>query len=363
MKHIVIDARFIDSSTGRYAQKLIRNLAIIDQSNTYTIIVGVGDSRLLRLPENFKVVEIDAPIGTVKEQLKLLRLINKLKPDLVHFGMVQQPVLYRGRVVTTMHDLTTVRFRNPAKNPITFTLKQTVYKWVNKHAARKSDHIITPTEYVKHDVAQYAHIEPTKITTIYEAADKIIDPPEPVGEVAGSRYIMYVGRPLPHKNLGRLIAAFAMLKKSHPDLKLVIAGRKDLLMSKLEQNTNMKGIEGVVFTGYVSEGQLRWLYEHTAAYIFPSLSEGFGLPGLEAMIHGAPVIASKATCLPEVYDGAAKFFDPLEVEGMAEAINDVLTDEQLRKSLITKGKKHVAKFSWKRTTEQTLDIYKKILGI
>jgi glycosyltransferase involved in cell wall biosynthesis len=172
---------------------------------------------------------------------------------------------------------------------------------------------------------------------------------------------MYVGRPQPHKNLGRLIEAYAQLKQSNPDLKLVLAGKKDALYRQHERAVKRQGITGVVFTGFVSEGQLRWLYEHTAAYVFPSLSEGFGLPPLEAMMHGAPVVSSNATCLPEVNGDAAVYFDPLDVANMAGQIAKVLGSEKLRHDLIAKGRKQAAQYSWRRMAEQTLDVYERVL--
>jgi glycosyltransferase involved in cell wall biosynthesis len=172
---------------------------------------------------------------------------------------------------------------------------------------------------------------------------------------------MYVGRPTPHKNLPRLIEAFAQLQAKHPDLYLVLAGKKDANYKRIARDTKDKGIEQVVFTGFVTDGQLRWLYEHCAAYIFPSLSEGFGLPGLEAMANGAPVVSSNATSLPEVQGDAAHYFNPENVDDMAKAINAVLTKPELRKTLIERGRKQVAKFSWKRMAEQTLAVYKQVL--
>lgn len=172
---------------------------------------------------------------------------------------------------------------------------------------------------------------------------------------------MYVGRSLPHKNLERLMDAFKILREKHPDLKLVLVGKKDHLMERHLEYAAKHNIKGVEAAGYVSEGQLRWLYENTACYCFPSLSEGFGLPSLEAMMHGAPVASSNATCLPEVNGDAVHYFDPLSVNDMASKINDVLTDEKLRKQLIAKGYKQVKKYSWQRMAEQTLEVYKKAL--
>ncbi|HET7827329.1 MAG TPA: glycosyltransferase, partial [Candidatus Saccharimonadales bacterium] len=112
----------------------------------------------------------------------------------------------------------------------------------------------------------------------------------------------------------------------------------------------------------VSEGQLRWLYENTAAYVFPTLSEGFGLPALEAMIHGAPVVSSQATCLPEIYGQAALYFDPRSVKDMALKIDQVLSDPRLRTDLINTGRAQAARYSWQRMAEQTLAVYQKLLG-
>jgi glycosyltransferase involved in cell wall biosynthesis len=169
---------------------------------------------------------------------------------------------------------------------------------------------------------------------------------------------MYVGRPLPHKNLDRLVEAFASLHSARPNLLLAIVGANHVLFERLKDRIKAFGWQNIVFTGFVTDGQLRWLYEHCKLYIFPSLSEGFGLPGLEAMVAGAPVVSSNATCLPEIYDGAAYYFDPYNVADITRAIQDVLSNQQLQQKLITTGEKRAAEFSWQRMAEQTLDIYR-----
>jgi glycosyltransferase involved in cell wall biosynthesis len=174
---------------------------------------------------------------------------------------------------------------------------------------------------------------------------------------------MFTGRPLPHKNLYRLIEAFANLSEKHPDLILAIIGKKDASFDSYISFMEKLGVSNsVVFTDYVPDGQLKWALGHTKAYIFPSLSEGFGLPGLEAMHYGAPVVSSSATCLPEVYENAAHYFDPTDVNDITSKINDVLSSEKLRKDLIKKGKIQVNKYSWKDMAEQTLAVYKKVLS-
>lgn len=363
MSTIAIDAREYTTTSGRYMFRLLQYLENIDSQHDYIILLKPEDMDVYDYKNpRFKKVACPHKEFTFDEQIGFKKQLEQLKPDLVHFGMVQQPVWYKGKVVTTMQDLTTVRFRNPAKNPIIFTLKQQVYKWVNKRVAKRSDHIITISNYVKDDLVAFTGVSPDKITVTYEAADPLSDAAEPVAGLENASFIMYIGRPTPHKNLERLIEAFVILQRDQPDLNLVLAGKKDANYERIEQSVIKRGITNIIFTGFISDGQLRWLYEHCAAYIFPSLSEGFGLPGLEAMTHGAPVVSSNATCLPEVHGEAAHYFDPYDVEAIAKAINDVLTDKDLRNNLILKGYDQVAKYSWQRMAEQTLAVYRQVLG-
>lgn len=359
---IVIDARESGTSTGRYIDKLIEHLHGLNPEHQVIILTKAERLEFMaRIAPSFVVIESPFKEFTFAEQIGLMRQIRGLEPDLVHFGMVQQPVLYRGRVVTTMHDLITVRFRNPSKNSVVFWIKQRVYRWVNKRAARKSAAVITPTQFVKDDVVAFTHVNPEKVTVTYEAADFISDPPEPVPGLEGKQFIMYVGRPTPHKNLGRLIEAFAELQKNRPELHLVLAGKKDTNYESFAAKVYAENIPNVVFTDFISDAQLRWLYESCAAYVFPSLSEGFGLPGLEAMVHGAPVISSNATCLPEVYGDAAYYFNPLDEADMALRIGEILDNATLRDMLLEKGKQQAEKYSWQGMAKQTLAIYEQAL--
>lgn len=365
MKKIVIDARELRTSSGRYVERLLHYLQLVDQypEHNYQVLLTSKDMPGWQ-PSNprFQKVACDHKEFTFDEQWGLKKQIKSLKPDLVHFTFAQQPIWYSGKTITTMHDLTTVRFTNPDKNPLVFRFKQQVYKYVIKRVARKSARVITGTEFVKKDVAAFTGISPDKVIVTPEAADVITDAPEPMPELTGKQFIMYIGRPTPHKNLERLIEAFELLKAQHPELLLVLAGKKDANYRRIEQGVQKTNIRGVVFTDFVTEGQLRWLYEQCAAYVFPSLSEGFGLPGLEAMLHGAPVVSSNATCLPEVYGDAAHYFDPIDAQSMADAINEVLTDKSLRQELAVKGKQQAARYSWKRLAEQTLEVYRQALS-
>jgi glycosyltransferase involved in cell wall biosynthesis len=363
MARIVIDAREINTSTGRYVAKLLEYLQKIDHDNNYLVLLKPQDINSWQ-PSSDNFVKVESPFKefTFSEQLGFNWQLKQLKPDLVHFAMVQQPILYRGKVVTTMHDLTTTRFKNPSKNSLIYWFKQRVYRFVNWYVPRKSKFVIAPSVFVKQDIVATAHIKPDKIYVTYEAADEIMEPAEPLKSLQSKAFLFYLGRPQPHKNLARLIEAFAIIKKEQPDLLLVLAGRKDKVYDSYLSVAEKLGVaDAVIFTGYVTDSQLKWLYRSCKAYVFPSLSEGFGLPGLEAMLHRAPVVCSTATCLPEIYGDGAWYFNPLDVYDMVRSINEVLVNPELRHKLIRAGRQQVAKYSWQRMAEQTLAVYQKAL--
>jgi glycosyltransferase involved in cell wall biosynthesis len=214
MKKIVIDARELHTSSGRYVERLLHYLQEIekDPQRQYQLLLTPKDETGW-LPSNnlFEALSCPHKEFSFGEQLGLRRQITALKPDLVHFTFPQQPILYRGKTITTIHDLTTLRFNNPDKNPLIFKLKQQVYRYVIKRAARKASHVIVGSQFVKDDVARFTGISPDNITVTYEAADPITDLPQALPDLVDQQFIMYVGRPTPHKNLERLIEAFGLL--------------------------------------------------------------------------------------------------------------------------------------------------------
>ena len=362
MARFGIDAREYSTSTGRYVYKLVENLEKLDKDNEYFILLQEKDFRDASFSNpRFKAVLTPFKEFSVGEQLGFARQLYKLKVDLVHFGMTQQPMLYFKRSVTTVHDLTTARFINPDKNSAVFLLKQQVYKLVIWYAAHKSKRVIVPSNYVLKDLVTYTKIKPNKVVVTHEAADLIDQPTSAIKDLGNKRFIMYIGRPTPHKNLWRLIEAFAALKVTHQDLCLVLAGKMDNNYRDIERRVEESGVKDVIFTDFVSDGELKWMYQNCEAYVFPSLSEGFGLPGLEAMAHGAPVVSSNATCLPEIYGDSALFFDPLDVSAITKAIDQVISDDKLRARLIETGYKQVKLYSWEVMAKQTLDVYNQAL--
>lgn len=367
MNRIVIDARESGTTTGRYIDKTLEYMHQLPAAKKYEIVVLTKEKRLdyyRQTTPNFEVIATPYKEFTFGEQLGFKKQIKSLKADLVFFPMVQQPVLYRGRVVTEMLDLTTIRFRNPAKNWVVFTVKQQVYKVVNKYVAKKSVLLMALTEFVKQDIADYCHVDPAKITVVNNAADKITDTPKAVAALKGKRFILSVGRPAANKNLYRLVDSFNQLAEENRDLHLVLAGRFDSEFERLQTYAQKQPhSKRIVFTDFVTDAQLRWLYEQAQVYVFPSLSEGFGLPGLEAMQYDLPVASSNATCLPEVYKDAALYFNPRDTRDMAAKIQKILDDPKLAKQLAAKGRKVVALYSWKRSAEKTLAVFEKALKI
>jgi glycosyltransferase involved in cell wall biosynthesis len=361
---IAIDARELSTSTGRYVERLLYYLQKVDSQHDYLVLLKPADiARWQALSPRFSVVACPHQEFTFDEQIGFNKQLKMLGADLVHFTMPQQPIRYRGAKVTTFHDLTTLRFNNPSKNWLVFKFKQQVYKFVIKSAAKHSSSLIAISQFTKFEVAKFTGQPADKIFVTYEAADKIAEPASQIDRLAGKPFIMYVGRPTPHKNLNRLVAAFSQILKVRPDMVLVLAGKIDANYERVRKRVDKRGLtQSVIFTDFISDGQLRWLYENTAAYVFPSLSEGFGLPGLEAMVHGAPVISAKASCLPEIYGEAAQYFNPLDPSDMAARILDVLNDQKLRQDLIKKGAAQAAKYSWQRMAEETLAVYNQTLS-
>ncbi len=363
MSHIAIDARIINSSTGRYVERLVHYLEKIDTTNTYTILVRQKDVDFYTPTNpNFTVRVADFADYSFAEQTGFLRLLNELNADLVHFCMPQQPILYRKLHVTTVHDLTLLKTYNSDKNWLVFRAKQLVGKMVFKVLCHTSAKIFVPTNFTKQELENFSYAATNKTILTYESADKLQAGKVEKYDHPFSEYLLYVGQQSDYKNLVRLAEAHQQMLKTRPQLGLILAGKVNASAQKNKALFEKRGYKNIVFTGFIPDEQRDWLYEHCAAYVFPSLMEGFGLPGLEAMRQGAPVVSSSATCLPEVYGDAAHYFDPLDTNDMQRAIEEVLTSKSLRRKLVKKGKAKLGDYSWERMARQTLAGYESALA-
>ena len=357
MSHIAIDARIINSSTGTYVKNLLNYLQKVDTANKYSVLVRAKDKDYWTpTNDNFEVLVADFDNYSIGEQTDFKKFLDNLAPDLVHFCMPQQPMFYKGAHVTTFHDLTLLRVYNSDKNWLTFRIKQLIGRALFKKVLKTSKQIIAPTEFTKKDVIKFSGIPADKITVTYESADVFIDKLEPY-EHPFEHFILYVGQQSDYKNIKRLGDAHQKILEKYPDLGLILVGKKNKSIKMNEDYFNKKHYKNILFTDFISDEKRDWLYTKAEAYIFPSLMEGFGLPGLEAMGYGAPVVSSNATCLPEVYGEAAIYFDPLNTDDIAEKINNVISDRILRDDLIKKGYKQIKKYSWLRMAEQTHQVY------
>lgn len=359
--HIAIDARIIASSTGRYVERLITHLEQIDKTNQYSILVWEKDKDYWKpTNKNFTVKIADFDNFSLAEQFGFNKFLKELSPDLVHFCMPQQPVLYKGKTVTTFHDLNLLNTYNSDKNWLMYHFKQLVGRWVFLKVAKRTDHIVVPSEYTKQDIIKTLNADPKKITLTYEAVGS-----NKTGvsayKIPFKKYLLYVGQQSDYKNIKKLGQAHQELLKIHPDLGLVLVGSKNLAAQNNEKYFATQNFKNILFTGFIEDKYLNWLFEHAEAYVFPSLMEGFGLPGLEAMAHGAPVVSSNATCLPEVYGKAAVYFDPKDIGDMAEKINSVLMSKKLANELVKNGYKQVKKYSWAKMAKQTHRVYLDVL--
>jgi glycosyltransferase involved in cell wall biosynthesis len=362
MNNIAIDARIISSSTGQYVVQLLNYLQKIDTVNIYSILVLAKDKDFYQpTASNFIIKVADFDNYSFAEQIGFKKFLDELAPDLVHFCMPQQPVLYRGNHVTTFHDLTLLKTYNSDKNWLTFHIKQLFGRYVFKKVAKTSSQIIVPSKFTKNELLNFVDIPSDKITVTYEAADVFIKQLIPYKHPF-KEFLLYVGKQSDYKNIRRLGDAHQKLLEKYPDLGLILVGQFDAATQRNQTYFNNNNYHNILFTGFLPDQQRDWLYTKATAYVFPSLMEGFGLPGLEAMGYGTPVISSNTTCLPEIYGEAAHYFNPLDTIDIARAIDEVLSNQELRNKLIELGNSKVKEYSWQRLAEQTYEVYQKALN-
>jgi glycosyltransferase involved in cell wall biosynthesis len=362
-KHIVIDARIRRSTTGRYTDRLVQHLQDLDHTNRYTILVQPDDPWEMKA-SNFTTLPCPFPQFSINplHQFSFAWQLYKLKPDLVHFTMTQQPLLYFGNIVTTTHDTTMYNFVRRGTTPLPlYKAKMGLYSFLVWWSHRKSKYIIVPTQTVADEFSERQPFTKPKLVVTYEASEPAMAIQAKKPESVTGDFLLYVGTAFPHKNLQKMIEGLEVLNKKHPSLRLVITGKtqEKHFVELMEWAKHRPGYKNLITPGFVSDAELRWLYEHCKAYVFTSLSEGFGLPPLEAMAHGAPVVSSNASVMPEVYGDAACYFDAKDPQDIAQKVDKVLTDSNLRKNLVHNGTERLKRFSWRKMAEETLEIYKR----
>lgn len=310
-----------------------------------------------------KVQVIDAPVSpfTLRQQWVIPRLLRRLQADVYHSPYYLMPYRPGVPAVVTIYDLI------PALFPGSVSFRaRLLFRWATALALRAADRVVVISQATRRDLLSLHHPSPARITAIPLAASHAFRP-APAGQVDQVRrryglpdeYVLYLGINKPHKNLVRLIDAFSLAGRQGLRAGLVIAGAWDDRYPEPRLRAQELGLQDSVrFLGPVPEADLPPLYSGAASFVFPSLYEGFGLPVLEAMACGTPVACSDAPSLSEVAGDAALYFDPLDVASISRTLCRLLGDERLQQELRARGLVRKSRFSWERTAQETLDLYR-----
>lgn len=371
---IGIDARLYGAhhrGIGRYTERLITHL--VDQLTADDRLILFLDQRGMEECQitDQRVSKVLAPYRAYsrQEQLLLPRLIAKQGVDLMHFTHFNVPLSYRGRYVVTVHDLIISNYpdsRATTRSIFIYKLKLWLYQLVLQHALKVAERIITVSNYSRQDIIKFFPTVKDKIVVTYEGVDPIAAGAMNETVLAQYKitkpYLLYVGAAYPHKNLDRLVAAFKIVNHNNPNVSLVLAGRHDFFYQRLIEQIKEQGIENIILPGFVPDQDLVALYQNATAYVFPSLLEGFGLPPLEAQAYGTLVVSSDRSSLPEVLGAGAIYFDPTDIEAIAQTLIKVADQNNNfdRQAVIERGTANVLRFSWQKMAGETHDVYRSL---
>src|SRR5688572_17871027 len=368
---VAIDTRKIhDFGIGTYIRNLLRQLARIDRDTEYVLLCREPDLGIAaQLGPNFRTVLESSRNYSVREQFHVPWVLRQLRPDLYHAPHYVLPPAVRCRSVVTIHDCIHLMFPQYLPNRLAYAYAR-ASMWA---AARRSDRILTVSEASKRDILHFFNVPPEKIVVVYNAIDEhfwVTPPEERVARVReryqlDHKFVLYVGNIKPHKNLERIIEAFDEVRKDDVDgdLKLLIIGDEISKLPSLRRAVHRHKLHKQVrFLGYLPDETLAILYRLASVFVFPSLYEGFGLPAVEAMASGTPVVTSNLSSLPEVTGDAAVLVDPYDVDSIAHGIRRVLTDPALAAEMRRKGLERAREFSWERSVAQTREVYAAVGG-
>lgn len=368
---IGIDARLWGvkhAGIGRYTEELVRNLQRVDNRNQYVVFCRREDVENIPTHSRWVTVVADIPHYTASEQLFLPGIFKKQKLDFLHVPHFNVPIFYNRPFIVTIHDILWHRLQGLGVTNLPaplYLIKHLGYRLVIRNAVSRARKIIVPSKAVKLDILSQFHVLENKVVVTYEgvASGQLAHP-------RGSRnwqfnikkpYLLYVGSLYPHKNVESVVLAIKHLLAQEPNspIALVIVCGRSVFWERFREFVKSNGAESFVkLIGHVSDDELGTLYKNAEAFVFPTLSEGFGLPGLEAMAAGTPVVCSDIPVLREVYGDAALYFDPKDPQDMSEKIQQVLADSKLRDRLIKAGEGQAVKYSWRKMVEETLKVYK-----
>jgi len=357
----------IKAGIGNYLTNLISELSIIDKSNNY-IIFASSENKAYYETDNgyFQVIDIgfmgrNKFLRIMWEQLILPFKLKSLKADILFSPGFVCPFIKPIKYVTVIHDMTF--FSHPQVH--TF-FKKIYFPFMIKQSLKKSEKIISVSYNTKKEILKYSNIQENKVIVTHLSANKfpqnrINDENELLAKKYNieTEYLLFVGMIEPRKNISLIIEALD--KISDKQIKLVVVGEKGWMINNLFEMIKSRGIEDrIIFTGFIDDKELEIFYKNAKIFLYPSFYEGFGIPILEAMSAGCPVITSNISSLPEVAGNAAILINPQKPNELTDSINRVLDNSELRTDLITKGFENAKKFSWIKTAKQTLEVFENI---
>ncbi len=376
---IVVDARELSprmTGVGRYVAGLLSGLAELDLPRHVNVLAMEEHASLVReiVGERASMSVVSCPVGAVgggpwslRSQMQLPRLLNQLRAAVYHCPYLYAPLLARGvRIVITVHDLIPIVCREHLTRSRKGRFGFAWNFWCSRQHA-KADAIVTVSEQSRRDLVQHARIDPAKITRIYNGVQRHetatdSDELRSRWNLRG-RIISTISRHDPYKNLAMLVRAFALLRsRLSEECTLVIGGRVDPRYQEPQRLVDKLRLrEHVVFTDYLSDDDRVGLLRMSDVFVYPSLYEGFGLPPLETMAEGVPVVSSNASSLPEVLGDAALLVDPHDDRRLADAMHHVLRDSALAQRLREAGPRQAARFTWRDSAAAHVALYESLL--
>lgn len=372
-KTIGIDARmygYAQTGIGNYIRHLLKYIFEQDTENNYVIFLMSKEfDDFVILSDRVRKVKVSAKWYSWQEQLLFPFQLYKEKLDLMHFTHFNSSILYFGKTIVTIHDVTPFFFPGHKMKSL---IRRIGFRAVFFSSVKKAKRVIAVSASTKNDIVKHFKIKENKIRVVYEGADeqfRVINNCEEI-EIFKKKYnitkpfIFYTGVWRNHKNLVGLIKAFGILKNRYKlNYKLVLGGKEDSYYPEVRKTWENLMLENeIIRPGFIDQADLSLFYNVAKVFVIPSFYEGFGLIGLEAMACGTPVVSSNTTSLPEVLGAAAVYFDPKNTEEIAEKIKLVLTDKKLYNKQREKGFQQLEKYSWGKMGNETMEIYDEILN-
>jgi len=349
------------AGVSRYACNLLKKLAKIDSTNKYYLLINFLKIDYFKIKaKNFKFIPFKFPINSASVRRIVEQIIPPIfsyiiNPDVIHSLNNTAPLLTNKTSIVTIHDLSVFFLKNRYETLKNFYLKHGTYL-----SAKKATHILTVSNTTKKAIIKFFKIPSIKISVTYNGIDEQFYKLKPEKFPVSSPYFLFVGTIEPGKNIKNLIKAFILFKTyTSNNIKLILAGNKGYKSEEIFSLKNKSKFKNdIIFTGYVSDARLRWLYENAIAFVFPSLHEGFGIPAIEAMALKTPVLASNIEILKEICADAALYFNPYNIEELSLSMQKIISSKKLRNKLIKKGQNNIIKFSFQKTAIKTLEIYR-----